>query len=637
MLVLLRTKPQLIVPVLIAALLRVAHGIELAWHDPLFTKPVVDAWYHYSEAQRILELGWTLPGTGAFYKGPLYSYLLAVLLAFFGDPAAVVAGKCFNLALGVVSVGLCSELAERWAGVRAAWIAGLTAALYGTSIYYDATLLQPALIGALLVASLLYIDRAFARPVASTALVRAGIGLGLLAATRGEALLLIVLLAAWIGWANRSWRPPAILLTVSLSIVLPFTLRNTVLEHDPVVSSWNGGINLFLGNDPAFEQASGQWHPDLAWMRLYQAPALLGLTTGNEHQQFFVRQTWQRLVRDPIGWLRIVARKATLLVSGYEISNNQRIDEGRQHSWVIRTLVGRYGWLAWPFGLVFPLILAGVWQLRGRTTFGQQAALLMACGWALIPMLFFNTARYRLGAVVLLVPVAAAGWAQFDKTRRWGAIALALIAAVAAAITIPAAPTLPPSEPLQLADVAEREGDRESAARFRQRAVEQEPENPFALIRYADTLRVTGQCERAASFYQRVIDNPMLAADWRNAALRSMARCRAQQADWVGSEALFRRVLDSDPDRPFTTGRPDFHLEGTPPLVGCELRLDLAEVLARQRRQAEAITEIQRVAADCESSAIMSNRARTLLRQLQEAESFRATEPGTTAPRSHDR
>jgi uncharacterized membrane protein len=281
------------VPVALAAVLRLVHLGLLAARDPLFTVPVVDSLFHAKEALRILDTGWLLSGSAAFYKGPLYSYLLAVLMALFGPVGGVVAGRLLSVACGVLVVWLVVRTAERLGGTAAAWAAGLAIALNGTAIFYDAVLLPVSLTSLLLLLAggRLADARTLPDRTRAKALALGGALLGLVALARADGLVAVLAAAGWAALAARggawgtlrSLRAAALVLVPALAVVLPVTARNVLVAHDPVLISWNGGINLFMGNDPGFDQASGNWNPDLSWMRLYDAPGELGLRRGADH------------------------------------------------------------------------------------------------------------------------------------------------------------------------------------------------------------------------------------------------------------------------------------------------------------------------------------------------------------------
>lgn len=616
------------VPAALALGLRGIHLAFLAVRDPLFDQPVVDALFHAHQGALILKKGLTLPGSGAFYKGPLLSYVFALTEALFGYESGAVAVRVINVLLGTLVVALVARIALRLGGERAAWIAGLGAALFGTAIYYDATMLQPPWLSFF---SLWAADRLLVAEERSDPfwpLFAAGLALGLLTVTRGEGLLGLFLVLVWACLRARkkvwpglaSGRAASLVLVPALLVLLPVTFRNTMLERDPVVVSWNGGINLFMGNDPAFDQGSGNWHPDLAWTRLFEAPKLLGKSRGADHQRFFLKQTWRAVTARPGQALGLLWKKATLLVTGYEISNNQRIYEARAQSPLLALLLWRAGDFCFPAALFLPLIAAGL-VLAGSARLGRGAPLWLLAGAGLIvPILFFNTARYRLTGLLLLIPLSAVGWGGLSKTTPHRSLFLAagvaLLLGVLAIITVPAAPALPPSDPINLADIALSAGKRDEAIRWRRQGVAQDPADPLPRIRLADILRDNGQPAEALTHYRVVLEQAGLAADWKLAATRSTARCYLLLKNFDQAEAWYRKYLAADPDQPWTDGRPDFHITGVPPLQACAMRIELARALAGAGRIPAALVELNQVTTDCAESEKLAGQARGLLRQL---------------------
>jgi 4-amino-4-deoxy-L-arabinose transferase-like glycosyltransferase len=628
-----RSRAPILVPAGLAAVLRMAHYLSGALSDPLFLEPVVDARFHANQAKSILEEGWLLAGTGAYYKGPLYSYLLAPLLSVFGDDAGVAVGRLLSVVLGTLTVALVAALAGRLAGDRAAWLAGLAAAIYGTAIYFDTTLLLVPVVTLLLFLAGQRLSNASAVERPELLLAAAGALLGLVSLTRANGLLAVVVAAAWAfvlarrgAWEGLpAWRAAALVAMPALLVIAPVTARNAVLESDPVVVSWNGGINLFMGNDPAFDQGSGNWHPDLAWMRLYDAPDELGMSRGSEHQRFFLGQTWARTAEQPLTTLGVLAEKVGLLLTAYEIPNNRRIDPARERSPVLAVLMADAGFFAMPWSLFAPLIAAGLVLAAGRGWLSSSPLPWLAAAWALTPVLFFHTARYRLPAVLLLLPLAAAGWSLLfverpSRRRALVAAIAAMAVLVVGGVTVPADPTLPLSDEIHLAARAERAGNDAEARRWLERAVAEDPRDPFARMRLGDHLRTRRRCEQALPHYRAVQGQAGLAADWHNAALRSEARCLAGLGRHDEAAVRYREFLARDPDRPVTDGRPDFHLRGVPPLVACEHRIELAVTLELGGRREAAVAELAKVIETCaEAEPIAADARRRLAEMAGEA------------------
>ncbi|MDQ7087562.1 MAG: tetratricopeptide repeat protein, partial [Acidobacteriota bacterium] len=560
------------------------------------------------------------------------SYMAAVLIAVLGDHTAVLAARVVALVCGVASVVLVARLARRLAGPRAAWIAGCALAWWGTAIYFDATLLLTPLVTLMLLATADRLLAALDGPPHGF-LAAAGALLGLLSITRANGLLAVVAAGCWAMLAaRRGWlgevtmaRAAGSVLIPAILVVSPVTLRNTFYAHDPVIVSWNGGINLFMGNDPAFDQGSGNWHPDLTWTRLYTAPEKLGLTRGSEHQRFFLRQSVQRWLHDPAGGAALLARKALLLLTAYEIPNNRRFDSVRAYSPILKVLMAHGSFWALPLSLGGPWLAAGlVLAAAGGRRRGGLALLLLAVAWAAAPVLFFNTARYRLPALVLLMPVAAAGWVG---GRRGRARVVAAVAGgtmlVVGAVTMPKDSMLPPPDPVLLGDVLDHAGRSDQALEAYRRAWQAEPDNPFSLARLGDALQKAGQCEQALPLYARIEHDAALDRPWRQAAVRSRGRCLALLGRFDEAEAAYREFLADDPDHPTSGERPEFFLRDIPPITACEYRGELADLLVRAGRRELAVVELGRILTECAEAEELSRRARQALRRLSGETIFR--------------
>jgi tetratricopeptide (TPR) repeat protein len=267
------------------------------------------------------------------------------------------------------------------------------------------------------------------------------------------------------------------------------------------------------------------------------------------------------------------------------------------------------------------LIAAGLVLAAGNGWLSRSPLPWLAAAWALTPVLFFHTARYRLPAVLLLVPLAAAGWSLLfveRPSRRRAALAAAVAVAVllAGGVTVPADPTLPLSDEIHLAARAERNGDDAAARRWLEVAVAREPQDPFARMRLGDHLRTRRLCEQALPHYRAVQGQAELAADWHNAALRSEARCLAGLGRHEEATARYREFLNRDPDCPVTDGRPDFHLRGVPPLVACEHRIELAVTLELAGQREVAVAELAKVIETCADAPPIAAEARRRLAEM---------------------
>jgi len=119
---------------------------------------------------------------------------------------------------------------------------------------------------------------------------------------------------------------------------------------------------------------------------------------------------------DPWAFLRLQAHKLRLLLSGDEIYRNQAIYPARQDSPILAVLLWKVPGMAFPFGVLMPLAVLGLWVgARRAPLLGVVTAAL-----AIMVQAFFVTARYRVLLVPFLLIFAAEGgcWLVRAASRR---------------------------------------------------------------------------------------------------------------------------------------------------------------------------------------------------------------------------
>jgi 4-amino-4-deoxy-L-arabinose transferase-like glycosyltransferase len=185
---------------------------------------------------------------------PLYPVLLAGLakLGGTGDVAQRLTGSVFGAGT-IVAVAL---LARRIAGDRAALIAAAIAALYPIFITADGALMSESLYGLLVAVSLLAAYRLVEAPTPGRAVVL-GVTLGLAALTRGEAILLLLLLLIPVARRPRGLRTAAIACVTALAVLTPWTVRNQIVFHQFVPIATDSGTAIGGANCPPVYYGSG--------------------------------------------------------------------------------------------------------------------------------------------------------------------------------------------------------------------------------------------------------------------------------------------------------------------------------------------------------------------------------------------
>ncbi len=185
---------------------------------------------------------------------PLYPLLLAGLAKLGGTAESVqrLTGSVF----GAGTIVAIAWLTRRIAGERAALIAAALAAVYPILVTADGALMSESLYGLLVAVSLLAAYRLSETPSAGRAVVL-GILVGLAALTRGEAVLLLLLLLIPTARRPRGGRAAAIACVSALAVLTPWTVRNQIVFHQFVPIATDSGTAVGGANCPAVYYGSG--------------------------------------------------------------------------------------------------------------------------------------------------------------------------------------------------------------------------------------------------------------------------------------------------------------------------------------------------------------------------------------------
>ena len=438
-----RRSPQrnaLRIIVLLAApfLIRVACFLELR-RSIFFRLLVVDARTNHDAAVQMAN--GTFSMTGPFWQPPFYPFLLSLVYRVTGPhPDAM---RVLQALLGAVSCLLLFRIGERLFGRRAAWIAWGCAALCGPLIFFDLQLLNAAVAAALL---LFAIDRMVRwwDGAGDSSLYVAALALGVACITVATALVAVPVFAGWAWWrkhrAHEGSGALFYLVAIAALPVLLVTAINLGATGQPVLISYNGGINFWIGNNPDFEHTVGI-RPGRAWQALTAEPLRAGVRSESATSAWFFRHSCAWIGAHPGAWIALLVRKAGLFLRGDEIARNQEIYPFRADSLLLRSLLWTHG-LGFPSGLLIPLAgagLAGVfWRRKGKVAsdltknpddgpaFGAGLLAVFALAYSGAVILFFPASRFRLPVLPALILFGAAGLSlAIDAVRahRWDRLA----------------------------------------------------------------------------------------------------------------------------------------------------------------------------------------------------------------------
>jgi hypothetical protein len=379
-----------------------------------FDHPIIDA-EAYDVAARSIAAGRGHPD-GVFWQPPGYPYFLALCHVL--SEGSFLFPRLMQALLGASSVCLTAWLGARLFGRGVGLASGVAAAFHAMLIYYDGELLTPTLTITLQLAALAI---GLSAGGSRWRWGLAGCLAGAAAAVTATSLLLAVALAVF---ARR--RAGFVLLGVALALA-PVTLRNLIKGDELVVISANGGINLYLGNNPRYDETVAL-RPDRQWKRLSDEPVRAGVRGDAAASRYFVGKVFAFARSEPGAFLALQARKLRLLAGGGEIGRNQAIYPARADSPVLRLLLWKIPILSFPFGALLPLAVVGL-------VVGARRAPLLAAWVALSAagvVAFFVTSGYRMPLVPPLIIFGVEGvrWLATEASHRGRLIALGGGAAV---------------------------------------------------------------------------------------------------------------------------------------------------------------------------------------------------------------
>jgi len=515
-------------------------GLVRLARSPLYGGLDGDSGLYWGWAHLITHGGWV--GHNPFFLGPLYPYLLAVLLKL--GASSFLAPLVIQCVIGAASTVLVARAARTTCGPSYALAAGGLAAGYAMATYMDLSLLGESLLWGL-EAAFLYLqlsDHHERRPDRTAALSGFLIGGVSLGRPSGFLLMLPLAVAATSRRGpRRAARSVGIALACAIAICLPVLVRHLALGHGPILTTYSFGYNAYIGNGP---HATGAYSTDVDQAGAGSADAgtfeggmngdgraAILRTTGQrltplQSSAWWFARAWQSMTASPGRALRLFGWKALLSVNHGEVWQMDNLH-------VVERAIGPLGLPAvGGFGVIGVLGLIGL-VLQRRSRAGQVlAAHALAMG---LPMvMFFVTDRYRLHlALPLLVacgPALESVAALLRTPARWSA-RLAPVSATLTLVTGLVWAPLVPFDRIQtefelhrlLGDGLLRSG------------------------RIPDAERELGRCLEPAMLAGLPLDRSSSARGSLCGVLHSFAEISAELGDYSGGERALRQALTLTP------------------------------------------------------------------------------------------
>jgi 4-amino-4-deoxy-L-arabinose transferase-like glycosyltransferase/Flp pilus assembly protein TadD len=597
------------------AALRGAYLGEIAG-NPDYLSPGVDAGFHQYWAAALVTGDWsTGPGipdpethTRPFVRPPGYPYFLAAVYSVFGVNAFP--PRVVQMLLGLGSIALACFIGKRWfsAGVGLVWAALM--ASYWSFIYFEGELQAPVLVILLYLGAVYTLGRWIERPRAPWA-AATGILLGAAALTTPNNLVLVPVAAlalAVLGRRRNMTRQGivagALLSAGALAAIAPATLRNFAVAHDVVLISANGGVNLYIGNNPsATAHAAGDVPPFGKFNTPYDYPALVASAeryagrklSYSEASRYFREKALEFIAQHPARFVELAAEKALLFWGPVEVANNKDDQIEREFSPVLSRLPGNFSMML-ALGLVgIPLALSSrlnaATQSDARTRV-QRPLLLIVLAFMVAYFLsfvpFFVAGRYRIPLVawiLLFASIALCRIVQSARSRQWRFAATALVSSVACYVVcahrfVPLEPSLARWH-MDRGMAFARLGEFDNALSHYEKSEQAGGDWPNVHMAMANSLRRLKRPDEALLRYDRVI---LGASPYRAEAHLGKANLLAELQRFDEALLEYAAAITLDPE-------------------ATQARLERAQVLCRAGRSREAVPELERLATELPNDA----------------------------------
>ena len=341
------------------------------------------------------------------YHPPLFSLYLGVVSRLGAD--SFLAHRIAACVVGAAAVGAIGFLGRRLAGNRVGLLAAGVAALYPYLWINDAVVLSESLL-ALITALMLLAAYAFWRIPSPWRAAALGAGIGLLALTRAEGVLLFALLALPVAFAvpGLDWRGRleriGVMALAALALVLPWVAFNLARFEAPAYLSTGSGVTLVDSSCNAVYSG-----PFIGWWSFLCIPDRISNDEAvNDREN---REVALRYVRHHISELpTVVAARVGRMWGVFRPLQTADLD-GRGVNADRAGLAASY--------VLIPLAIGGLVMLRRR----REPILPMLALGAMVTItaaLFYGAVRFRVPADVAIVVCAAvaldAAWCKLRPT-----------------------------------------------------------------------------------------------------------------------------------------------------------------------------------------------------------------------------
>ena len=393
----------------------------------------VDNYYHLNWAKDIAS--GNIFGDTTYFRAPFYIFCLALVFSLFG--ASLTIARIFGLVIGLSSLLLTFLTGKKLFSKRTGLIAAAVQSVYPVILYFESELLLDPLFMLLLQLSV-YFFVLWYREQSISSLVFMALSLGLASITRPTALLFLPLVIVFLYLSSTLWRQRVKLIawfTLLLAlIILPITIRNSVVGGEAVLISSQGGINFYIGNNKQSDGVTAAMPEPLGnnWkiddIRYLAESETTGELKPGAVSDFWYEKTFDEILEKPLQWGALFLKKLYYNFSNREISNNRNLAYFfSQHP------ILKFNFL--PFAILFALsVLAIVTGYRSH--WGIRLLIFLIFSYSVAVALFFFSSRFRLPLLPFYFILSAVGIESLIRLSKQGyrryllPVAAAVIAAI---------------------------------------------------------------------------------------------------------------------------------------------------------------------------------------------------------------
>ena len=546
---------------------------------PFFYQLVSDGRSYDEWALRIAGGDWL--GQEVFYQAPLYPYFLGVLYFVFGRDLWWI--RVIQVVLGAASCSLLYFAGKTFFSRQIGVAAGVVLSLYAPAIFFDA-LIQKSVLDLFLISLLLFVLGSSQSRLTWRSWVAVGILLGLLALSRENALiwLVVVPLWIWIFFAENRFQTRlgwiVLFFTGVMVVLFPVGLRNLAVGGQFTLTTSQLGPNFFIGNNPAADgtyMALRPGHGDPKFERQdateIAEQALGRRLSPGEVSGYWLARSLEYIRTQPLDWVRLMGRKSLLLWNVRELEDAE--DFYLYQKW--SSLLGVLGWVS-HFGLLAPLAAMGC-VLTWRRWRRLWLLYLLFGTLAFSVALFYVFGRYRLPVVPFLTLFAGAGLIEAlrlyrERMLRQGILCALVLVLAGILVYWPIVGTAGPTATgyYNLGNALLKQARIDEAIESYQRALELEPTYSVAYYALGNTFAKQGKFEEARRHLEKAITlNPDLAEAHSN-----LGQVLFRQGELENAIQRFRKALELSP-------------------TSAEIHFNLGNALINQGRLEEAVKHFQ--------------------------------------------